>query len=136
MSISPLPQSNNPGDSTSLGSAIDSYAHLLSHQAPATPQELKAIAEQTVKLNSLAQSVVHAASPAIRGAADDLEKILKSPLSVSDTNISILDAAEHYLKNPETAELKPLVEELRHNSFALDLMREELTLLSSSVKKL
>jgi hypothetical protein len=120
-----------PNDS--LGSAIDSYAHLLSHPNPENPQDLRALAQQTIELNNLAQTVAHAVSPAIKNAADDLEKILKSPLS---ENISILVAAKHYLENPETAELKPLVEELCHNSFALELMRNELTLLASSVKKL
>lgn len=130
----PFPDSN---DVSSLGSAIDSYARLLSHPNPASPQELRALAETTVKLDKLSQLVAHTASPAIKGTAEDLEKLLKSPLPVSESkDVSILTAAEHYLENPSTAELGPLVKELCHNSFALKVMHDELTILSNSVKKL
>lgn len=135
-SIGPSTPPNEPRNSNSLGQAIESYADLLSHPNPANTSELQAIAQKTVELSKLAQSVMHAASPALRGAADDLEKLLQSPLSVPGMpdNVSILTAAQHYLSDPATAELGPLVQELCLNSFALGLMCNELTLLSGSIK--
>lgn len=135
-SIGPATPPNEPRGSVPLGQAIESYANLLSHPNPANMHELKVIAEKTVELSKLARSVIHAASPALRGVADDLEKLLESPLSVSGMpeNVSILTASEHYLNDPATAELGPLVQELCHNSFALGVMCAELTLLSGSIK--
>lgn len=114
-----------------LSKALDKYAQLLSHP---DPHKLKEIAEQTVALDTLAHSVIHAASPAIRTTASDLENLLKSPLSVSNKEVSILTASKHYIENPTTAELGDLVRELCHNELALGLMCKELTLLSSAIK--
>lgn len=127
---------NEPRVPHSLGQAIDYYATLLSHPNPTNSSDLQAIAQKTVELSKLAQSVMSAASPALRGAADDLEKLLQSPLSVPGMpgNVSILTAAEHYLSDPATAELGPLVQELCYNHFALGIMCNELTLLSGSIK--
>lgn len=120
--------------SVELRQAIESYAQLLEHPNPASPNELESIAKKTVELSHLAQSVVHAASPALRRAATDLEKLLQSPPSTN--TVSLLKASEDYLANPTNTELKELVQELGHNSFALGLMRNELSLLSGEIRAL
>lgn len=135
-SIGPATPSNDPRGVSSLRQAIETYTHLLSHPNPDNTRELENIAQKTVELSTLAKSVMHAASPALRQTADDLENLLKSPLAVTGMpkEISILTASEHYLNDPATAELGPLVQELCHNNLALGLMCNELTLLSNSIK--
>ncbi|MGH2637797.1 MAG: hypothetical protein ACRDF4_00690 [Rhabdochlamydiaceae bacterium] len=129
--LGPVNPSNTPGD-TSLGPALEAYAKLLAHPNPLDSQNLQTIAQQTVALDKLAHSVISAASPAIRSIANDLEHLLQSPLF---NDVSILTASNNYLKNPSTAELSNLVQELCHNKLALGLMCVELTLLSSSMIK-
>ncbi len=121
--------------SGTLGQTLQTYAELLSHPNPSNPRDLEAIARTTVELRESAKSVMHAASPVLRTAASDLENLLQSPLSVKGitSTVSILTASEHYLKNPATAELGPLVQELCHNVYALERMRNELSLLSKEI---
>lgn len=135
--LGPVPPPNEPGGGNPLSQALESYAELLdpSH-AQNLDQNLRKIAQTTIELNHLAQSVMDAASPKLRSIGIDLEHLLQSPLSVTTMNqeVSILNASEHYLENPSTAELGPLIQELRHNHEALVVMRNELILLSDAVK--
>ena len=119
-----------------LGQALDSYAKLLDHPDPASPSDLEKIAEKTVELSKLAHSVMQAASQTLRSTAGDLEHLLQSPLSTPNNTVSLLKASEDYLANPENTELKELVQELGHNSLALGLMRNELSILSGEIRTL
>lgn len=134
--IGPSTPPNDPRQGSSFGEALESYAGLFAHPNPSNANELKTIAQKTVELSRLAQSVMHAASPIIRTAADGLEKMLTAPLSVAEMpkQVSILTAAEHYLNDPATAELGPLVQELCQNEYALHAMCRELTDLSAEIK--
>lgn len=116
-----------------LGEALEAYAELLN---PSHPQNLEKIARVTIEISKLAQSVMHATSPTLRTIGTDVEHLLQSPYSVPtmDQDVSILKASEHYLENPSTAELGPLIQELRHNPNALVVMCNELTLLSGAIK--
>lgn len=117
-----------PGDINSFGQALEKYVELLSH-----PDDLKTLAEKTVELNKLAHSVMTAASPLLRTTATDLEHLLNAPVSVKDKSVSILEASEHYTENP--SDLTALIDELRQNKDAFQLMRQELSILSTDAKK-
>jgi len=114
-----------------LGVALDSYAKLLVHPKP---DDLKTIAQRTVELSQLAKSVMHAASPTLRLTAGDLEHFLQSPYTTEHHTVSLLTASEDYLKDPANAELLELIQVLRQNQLALELMRNELSLLSGTIK--
>ncbi len=129
--LGPVTPPGEPRGGANLGQALENYAKLFAHP---TTQNLEEIAQKTVELDKLAHSVMHAAAPAIRVVAGDLEHLLQSPLSVMNKDVSILTASKHYLENPATAELGDLIQELCHNEFALGLMCNELTLLSGAIK--
>lgn len=120
------PRSGNP-----LGQALESYAKLLGHP---NSNDLETIAQRTVELSELAKSVMHAASPALRSTAGDLEHLLQSPYSTEHHTVSLLRASEDYLKDRANAELPELIQELSQNQLALGLMCNELSLLSGTIK--
>ncbi len=105
----------------SFGQALEKYVELLSH-----PDDLKVLAEKTIELDKLAHTVITA-------AATDLKTLLKTPISVKDKSFSILEASKHYTENP--SDLTALIDELRHNKDAFQLMRQELSILSTDAKK-
>jgi len=117
--------------SVSLRQTLDNYARLLSHPNPSDPQNLKEIAEAAVALDTEIHKVVKASSPAIKTFAEDVEKMLKAPIS----EVSMLTAAQHYLDDRDPAELKNLIEDLSRNSFASAALQQELTLLSASISE-
>lgn len=122
---------NDPRGGSHLGQALDSYAKLLGHP---NSNDLAMIAKKTVELSELAKSVMHAASPALRSTAGDLEHLLQSPYSTQHHTVSLLKASEDYLQDPANAELPELIAELSHNQLALGLMCNELSLLSGTIK--
>lgn len=119
-------RSGNP-----LGQALDSYAKLLGHPGS---NDLKTIAQRTVELSKIAKSVMHAAPPALRTIAGDLEHLLQSPYSTEHHTVSLLKASEDFLQDPANAELPELIQELSHNQLALGVMCNELSLLSGTIK--
>ncbi len=123
---------STPPSPSEFGNAIEHYAHIFSAATPRPDQ----IAKETIALSKQAHTVMTAASPVIKKAAADLEKLLETPVSIPEKpqGVSILTAAQHYMDNPTTAELEPLIKELYKNSLALKCMREELNLLSNSIK--
>ncbi len=129
--VGPVVPPNDPRGGNPLGQALDSYAKLLGHP---TSNDLEMIAQRTVELSKLAKSVMHAASPALRTTAGDLEHLLQSPYSTEHHTVSLLKASEDYLQDHGNAELPELIQELCHNQLALGLMCNELSLLSGTIK--
>ncbi len=127
--LGPVIPPNDPRSASLLAPALENYAKLLANP---NSDKLETIAQKTVELSNLAHSVMHAASPALRSTASDLEHLLTAPVSVMNKEVSILTACEHYRDNPE--ELNALVQELCHNPDALRVMCNELTLLSGAVR--
>lgn len=120
-----------PIESTPLRESLDHYARLLAHPNPSDPQNLKEIAEAAIALDQEVHKVIKVASPTLRAVAEDVEEMLKAPIS----EVSMLTAAQHYLDDCDPAELKILVQELSRNSFASAAVQQELSLLSSSISE-
>ncbi len=102
-----------------ISQELDRFAELLN---PKHSANIGQIANEIVKIDELARTVMNVATR-------DLEKLLKAPI---ENNLSILEAAQHYEKDP--TELEALVQTLWHNQLALENMRTELHLLSQAIR--
>jgi len=68
-------------------------------------------------------------------AGEIVETILTQPLSIPGLakNVSLLEAANHYLTDPKSPELKKMLETFLRNPAALEIMLEEFKLLSKDL---
>jgi hypothetical protein len=71
----------------------------------------------------------------LRDAGEIIENILSQPLSINglEKNISLLEAAQIYLDNPSSPELKKVAETFLQYPDAFQLMLQELKLLSKDL---
>ncbi|MGR3912617.1 MAG: hypothetical protein QRY71_04855 [Candidatus Rhabdochlamydia sp.] len=118
-----------------LENALNTYTRLFLEPDVLDPNNITAIAKTAVELSQFAKLLVEESSLNLKKTADDLEGLLKAPLSLSREQIplSLLTAAENHLKDPEKGELAALIQEISSHQLALKLFCEELSLLSHSI---
>jgi hypothetical protein len=68
-------------------------------------------------------------------AGEIVETILTQPLAIPGlpNNVSLLDASKHYLADPNSPELKKMLETFLRNPAALEIMLQEFKLLSQDL---
>jgi hypothetical protein len=117
-----------PSPEVSFISELSSYANFLLN-AQLKGEEVNELAEKTMHLWKRAQ---HEADSSLNHAAQEVENVLKAPLSIlaRPEQISIIKAAQDYLDKSNTEELPLLIQELHQNKLAFKALCNELLLIS------